>query len=196
MPESLQRMPALATFPSGIIFTNPNLACVERPFLGHLNLRGDATDSAFLDGSQSCLALSLPLKPNTASANDKYAAFWLGPSEWLIVTEPSHEDALFTALRETLSGRFSSVTNITDGQTVIRVTGVRSVDVLRKGCSLDLHPQAFAPGACAQTVIAKAGVLIHCVDNSPTFDLIVRRSFAEYLALWLRDAALEYDAKI
>ena len=68
---------------------------------------------------------------------------------------------------------------------------MRAVDVLREGCSLDFHPRVFRPGLCAQTTVAKAGVLIYYVDQEPTIDLIVRRSFAEYLALWLQDAALE-----
>jgi sarcosine oxidase gamma subunit len=34
------------------------------------------------------------------------------------------------------------------------------------------------------------------VDQTPSFDLIVRRSYAEYLALWLKDAAEEYGLVI
>ena len=37
---------------------------------------------------------------------------------------------------------------------------------------------------------------IRCVDDAPSFELIVRRSFADYTALWLHDAALEYGCAV
>jgi sarcosine oxidase gamma subunit len=35
-------------------------------------------------------------------------------------------------------------------------------------------------------------VTILRVDDAPTFDLVVRRSFADYLREWLQDGAMEY----
>ena len=119
-------------------------------------------------------------------------ALWLGPDEWLIVTPPDEQDAVEDALVEALSGVFSSVTDITGGQTLITLSGEHSRDVLAKGCSLDLHPRAFGEGRCAQTVVAGSNVILLWAGAEPSFDLIVRRSFAEYLALWLHDAASEY----
>ena len=37
---------------------------------------------------------------------------------------------------------------------------------------------------------------LRCVDDSPSFELIVRRSFADYAALWLQDAAMEYGCAV
>ncbi len=34
------------------------------------------------------------------------------------------------------------------------------------------------------------------VADSPSFELTVRRSFADYTALWLQDAALEYGCAV
>jgi len=64
--------------------------------------------------------------------------------------------------------------------------------VLAKGCTLDLHPRSFATGRCAQTGLAKASILISKFDDVPTFEVFVRRSFAEYLALWLQHAGAGY----
>jgi len=192
MSERPQRMPALPALGPTTTSQSSKIAFFERPFLGYLNLRGNPRDPAFLDSVQSRLGVPLPLQPDTVSANNRCTVLWLGPDEWLLVTEPSQEDALVPTLSSTLQGCFFSLTNVTDGQTMIRLTGTRAVDVLRKGCSLDLHPHAFGPGRCAQTLLAKTGILIHCLDPLPSFDLIVRRSFAGYLALWLQDAATEY----
>jgi sarcosine oxidase subunit gamma len=99
-------------------------------------------------------------------------------------------------LRNGLRGRRCSVTDISDGQTILHLHGSRVLDVLRKGCSLDLRAPAFRAGFCAQTMIAKTGALIGCIDRPSSLYLIVRRSFAEYLALWLKDAATEYGFRM
>ena len=136
------------------------------------------------------------MEPNTVAVNGALLALWLGPDEWLVVTPPSAQTRLSESLEAALLGRHAAVTDVTGGQTVITLSGPRARDVLAKGCPLDLHPAVFKPGHCAQTLVAKANVTIRCVDDSPSFELIVRRSFAEYTALWLHDAALEYGPSV
>ena len=136
--------------------------------------------------------MSVPVQPNTYTENHGVTALWFGPNEWLLITPPRNEGDIARQLRGALQGLFFSLTDVTHGETVIRIRGDRTLDVLRKGCSLDLHPTVFGSGCCAQTLLGKAGIAIRWVDPSPSFDLIVRRSFAEYLALWLRDAGEEY----
>lgn len=168
----------------------------ERRFLGHLNLRGDPKSREFLEASQKCLAMNLPVEPNTVLENRDLAAFWLGPDEWLLQTPPGQEGRIAGGLRDALHGLFFAVTDLSSGQTVIRISGPHAVDVLSKGCSLDLHPKVLGPARCAQTLVAKTTVLIRRLEESSKFDLTVRRSFAEYLVLWLRDAAEEYGVAV
>ena len=171
----------------------PGVQIGERPFLGHVNLRGDAGDDAFLKAVEGALGFGLPLTPNTVSGNAGLTALWLGPDEWLIVTPPDGESTVLASLEGALGAIFSSVTDQTGGQTIVRLSGLRARDLLAKGCTLDLHPTAFGPGRCAQTLVAKANATIIHVDDTPTFDLIVRRSFADYLREWLQDAAREFE---
>src|SRR5207302_506874 len=70
--------------------------------------------------------------------------------------------------------------------------GALARETLMKGCSLDLHPRSFTPGQCAQTMLARAQIILHQIDGAPSYDLYPRRSFAEYLWLWLCDAMAEY----
>ncbi len=63
---------------------------------------------------------------------------------------------------------------------------------MAKGCPLDPHPDVFRPGDCAQTHLAKANILLHALDDAPTFHLTVTRNFAEYLWLRLDDAGQEF----
>ena len=164
----------------------------ERPFLGHVNLRGDPADPAFTSAAEDVLGLALPAEPNTTVEAGGLLALWLGPDEWLIVTPPDAQAALVESLEAALDGIHAAVTDVTGGQTVITLGGPNARDVLAKGCPLDLHPTAFRPGDCAQTLLGKANVTLRCVDDTPSYELIVRRSFADYAALWLQDAAQEY----
>ena len=168
----------------------------ERPFLGHLNLRGDPEDMGFTSAAEAVLGLALPVEPNAVAVNGALLALWLGPDEWLVVTPPTAQIQLSESLEAALYGMHAAVTDVTGGQTVITLGGPRARDVLAKGCPLDLHPAVFKAGDCAQTLVAKANVTICCVDDSPSFELVVRRSFAEYTALWLHDAALEYGPSV
>ena len=168
----------------------------ERPFLGHLNLRGDPEDMGFTSAAAAILGLALPMEANTVAVNGALMALWLGPDEWLVVTSPNAQTRLSESLEAALHCMHAAVTDVTGGQTVITLGGPRARDVLAKGCPLDLHPSVFKPGDCAQTLVGKANVAIRCVDDSPAFELIVRRSFAEYMALWLHDAALEYGPSV
>lgn len=170
---------------------NIGLELIERRFLSQLSLRGDTDNARFLDAVEGILGIPLPLRPNTFVENDRSTILWLSPNEWLIVS-PEDEADLAGPLRKALDGMFSAVNDVTHSQSIIRVRGDRALDVMRKGCCLDLHPNVFGPSSCAQTLLAKAGITIRWVDGTPSFDLIVRRSFAEYLALWLKDAAEEY----
>ncbi len=161
----------------------------ERPFLTHINLRLDPADSEALAAIQQMLGVRLPLTSNTTTASEELSAIWLGPDEWLLLTEHHQPDTLVTDLQAALTGHFASVVDTSAGQTVVRLSGPSALDILARGCALDLHPSVFPPGACAQTMLARAQALLIAVDDTPTFDIIVRRSFAPYVAAWLQDSA-------
>lgn len=165
---------------------------VEHPHLGKINLRGDAGDKAFLAAVADAVGATPPVEANSVATGNGRTILWLGPDEWLIVTPPDTQGAVLDALAEALTGRHVSVVDVTDARTTIRLHGAHSRDVLAKGCPLDLHPRAFGAGRCAQTLIAKADVLIHQLDDEPAYDIYVLCSFSRYLWDWLADAATEF----
>lgn len=196
MSENVRRESPLVRFEPGRRAGAPpaqaGVALGERAFLGHLDLRGDASDERFVRAAGEVLDVGLPLEPNTAVEGPACVALWLGPDEWLVCTPPDAQLELRERLREALGGLLAALTDVSSGQTVITFAGPNARDVLAKGCPLDLHPRAFAPGRCAQSRIAKSAALIRQVDDSPAFEIVVRRSFADYLWSWLEDAAREY----
>ncbi|MCY4565240.1 MAG: sarcosine oxidase subunit gamma [Gammaproteobacteria bacterium] len=186
------------------------------PSRGYLNLRGDPNGSGFLEAVLEVLGQPLPIAANTFTAGES-RVFWLGPDEWLVMTEPGVEKALAARLEAALAGWPCALTDLTGGQICIRLGGRNARDVLAKGSTLDFHPRVFLPGQCAQTVLGKASVLIALsragadsavsddtragdeavlADESGVFDIVVRRTFADYAAEWLYRSALEYGATV
>ncbi|MCP3666743.1 MAG: sarcosine oxidase subunit gamma [Gammaproteobacteria bacterium] len=164
----------------------------EIPFQGHLNLRGRPDDAGFLGAVARVLGTELPLKANTFVVIGEFQVYWLGPDEWLIIVPLDQQADLKARLDKALQGIFSSVTDVSSGQTIISIAGINARALIEKGCPIDLHPRVFRTGECAQTRLAKAGILIGAVDDSPTYHIVVRRSFSDYLGIWLLDAAEEF----
>jgi sarcosine oxidase subunit gamma len=161
----------------------------ERAFLGHISVRCDAGDGALTAALERALECDLPRAPNTfhvTSAARK--VLWLGPDEWLVITPEGQQSAVAQALRHAAGEGFATIVELGSGQTVIEVRGARAREVIAKGCPLDLHPRVFGPGRCAQSRLGRTGVTIAQVDADPSFELIVRRSFADYVWQWLQDA--------
>jgi sarcosine oxidase subunit gamma len=121
---------------------------------------------------------------------------WLGPDEWLVTAPLERTAALLDGLREALAGHHHAVVDLTHARTTIALAGPQARDVLAKGCPLGLHSSVFQPGHCAQSHLAKAGILLYQVDDRPTFHLTVLRSYAEYVWRWLEDAAEEYGCAV
>jgi sarcosine oxidase subunit gamma len=166
----------------------------ELAFTTQVNLRGEAADARFAQGVQAALGCGLPSGANTFAAAGERRVTWLGPNVWLVTDGPDQGDAICQALRRELAGVHVSVTDVSAARTVIEIAGREARVALAKGCPLDVHASAFAPPRTAQTLLAKARVLIQCVDATPTFRIFVLDSFAPYLAEWLTDAAAECAA--
>jgi sarcosine oxidase subunit gamma len=158
------------------------------PFRSQTNLRADPGDVAVVERLHAALGLALPLIPNTTSSGGDRSALWLGPDEWLIVGPEDRQALIEGTLRSAFGDAPGAATDVSANRTVVELRGQLAGDVLAMGCPIDLDPRAFGPGRCAQTLLAKAQVIVHQVDDTPVFDVYVRSSFAGYLADWLLDA--------
>ena len=166
-----------------------------------LILRGQTTDAAFMAAVKKTLAISLPTEPNTAMSKRGGAdVLWLGPNEWLISVPDGKARGLAAKLDKSLKSLHAAVIPVGEGRTIIRIAGAHARDVLAKGCPLDLHPKSFGPGQCAQSLLGRGDMLLHCAqpgrDKSNIFNIYISRSFAEYTWTWLEDAAREYGVRV
>jgi sarcosine oxidase subunit gamma len=173
------------------VASGAGIHAVERAFLTHVNLRGDPRDDGFTASVRGVLGVALPIEPNTVSTGSGCVACWLGPDEWLVIAAPEFATDLPAALQAAIGDRLSSVTEVSGGQTVVELRGTPVRELLAKDCPLDLHPAALGVGRCAQTRLAKAAVLLRPLA-ADAIEVVVRRSFADYFWLWLREAAAEY----
>jgi len=169
-----------------------NVSLLERPLLGYLNLRGSPEAEGFLAAVEQAISVSLPTEANTFVTAADRTAVWLGPDEWLLITPPDQQGGVEQALHAALTGQHVVVTDVSSGYASIEIGGAGARDLLAKGCTIDLHPRAFGVGRSAQTLLAKASVMILQTGEVPTFQITVRRSFAMYLWQWLADAAQGY----
>ncbi len=181
--------------PGGAGAADAGVVLCERRFIGKINLRGRPTQR-FRAAVKSALGVEPPVAPNTATGAGDVTVLWLGPDEWLAVTAPGAETKTAHALERALGALHCAVTAVGEGRAVIGLSGRNALDVLMKGCPLDVHPRVFAPGRCAQSTYAKALILLHQTGDEPAYDIYVERSFADYLWTWLEDAAQEYGLAV
>jgi sarcosine oxidase subunit gamma len=174
---------------------NAGITLREKKLLGHLTLRGDAHDPAFAEGVHKALGLELPVAL-TLVAKGATSLQWLGPDEWLLIVPGGEEFAVEKRLREVLGEALHySVVNVSGGQTLLELSGPNVRDMLMKSTSYDVHPSNFPVGKAVGSIFAKSQCVIrHTAED--TWELVVRRSFADYFWLWLQDACAEYGLQV
>jgi sarcosine oxidase subunit gamma len=163
----------------------------ELPFLSQVDLRVDPAGAPAQRIAER-LAVALPTRPGTVASAGERSVLWLGPDEWLVLGPDGDTAALVQLLQESLGADPGSVVDVSANRTVIEIAGAAARDLLEKGTAIDLHPRSFSTGQCAQTLLSRAQVVLWQVSETPTYRLLVRPSFAQYVADWLVDGALEY----
>jgi sarcosine oxidase subunit gamma len=154
-----------------------------------VNLRADLKDAELMQRVAAALGFDLPMVPNTVTWGADRRAVWLGPDEWLIVGPDGQQNALEPALRGGLNGAFGSVVDVSANRALLEIRGTKARELLAHGVSIDLDARSLGSDRCAQTLLAKAQVIVERREES-AFVVYVRTSFAAYVATWLLDAGL------
>lgn len=152
--------------------TGARVTAEHLPFLAQVALRLDP-------GLAPRAPFPLPTDPDTAWEEGSRAVLWLGPDEWLVLGPPHEGAAIVAELERALDGAHRSVIDVSANRVAIELGGPDRFALLASGCSLDLHPRAWRPGRCAQSLFAKAQVILH--ERADTTGLLVRPSFADYV---------------
>jgi sarcosine oxidase subunit gamma len=119
------------------------------------------------------------------------------PGAWLAIGR-DEGNAFAARLREELDG-LASVTDQSDGYAMLRLAGPSVRDVLAKGVSIDLHPEAFRPGDAAATAVAYMGLTLWRLEDEnghPVFEMVVFRGLAKSFWHWLSVSAAEFGLAV
>jgi len=175
--------------------SDPSVIIQQVDDVGHVNLRGDPQEVAFRDAAEAVLGQPIPIEPNTISKG-AHLICWLGPDEWHIQTTASAATSLATELQSALDAQHATINDLSGGLVTYRVSGTDACNLFAKSCTLDFHTEVFAAETCAQSGLAKASVLIVRADDPDTFEIVVRRSFSDYLQRWFKVAGAEFGVDL
>ena len=168
----------------------------EIPFVGKLNLRGNAKDKNFLTDVGSILETILPIDPNTKVENSDFQVIWLSPNEWLINFLKNNKcNDIHNKFINQLNPEKTSITDISENKTIIRLVGEKSIELLRKFMILDIDKILIDNSKVAQTIFVKIPILIirnHLKDEKQSFDIHINRSHANYLKELLLDGCNQF----
>ena len=185
-------MRAPATEPNRLI-ERPEVRVEELAFRAILVLHGRTGVPRFAQGVAKVLGRPPPDIPNTfvetRYGQEGAVIAWVGPEEWFVIGQEEGTSGLRIALRQAIPEPDGAVVDVSSGFTLFAIEGRGARDLLAAGCAIDVHPRVFGPGRCAQTLYARTGVSILQRDETPRFEMMVRRSYAEWLWRWMATAA-------
>ena len=168
----------------------------ELPFVNKINLRGHIKDRVFMSNTGSVLDILIPTESNTKIENKNLQVIWLSPNEWLLNFIYNEN---FTRIFENLSNKLNpentSITDISESKTIIRVEGINTTELLRKFLILDIDSILNSNSKVAQTIFVKVPILIvrnHNAQETQSFDIHLNRSHATYLKDLLLDGCKQF----
>lgn len=146
-------------------------------------------------GHEAGVAAILGDVPGQSRSSAAYTSMPIAPAQW-IVTATTGGDGEFRKKLQQELGDNVYLSEQSHARIIIRVAGSGARELLQKGCRLDLHPMRTSAGFCAQTSMAQVGVLIHQLDESPTYDLHLYSGFARSFWHWLTESAAVQGFKV
>ena len=159
---------------------------------GHIVIRG--SENVLKDVLQSQLELALPTEPLTCYQNDAACIRWISPDEWLVTVAEGETHSIEVKLRNAVEGH-AAIVNVSGGQTLLQLAGEHAEEILMKSTRYDVHESNLTVGKVVTTTFAQTQVVLRRL-NANSFELVVRRSFANYVFAWIRDAAAEFGLDI
>ena len=166
----------------------------ELPYVNKINLRIDPNNNDYMSSCGKILSATLPTNPNTYVKNEKLKIIWLGPDEWMIIS--NQEKELFIKLKNKLEDLESSVTDVSENRTIIRLSGKKIFTLLSKYLVLDMEKSLGTQSSCAQTLFVKVPILLvrnEDNDQIPVIDIFINRSHANYIYNLLVDGTKNLD---
>ena len=120
---------------------------------------------------------------------------WSGREQWTLAGPDAAPGPDPLVLGTALAG-IAALVDHADGRAMLRVAGPAARRVLARLCAVDLHPRGFPPGRSAATRMGHIGALLLALDDAPTFEVHVFRSFAASFYHELTAAAAGFGYRV
>ena len=120
-------------------------------------------------------------------AGEPWLVVGSGPGEWLVLAPPGTAARvagwLTTLAADAAPEEFASVTDLTHGRALMRITGPDAADLLARLCGADLHDDMAPDGAALRAPVAGVATDIVRDDRAgvPSYLLHCERSSGQYL---------------
>ena len=153
-----------------------------------VQLNKDKNNSQILNIS----GLKFPTNPLSVVSNNETRILWQGPKNWLILSKHSQEDLLKELNK--LDSLNYAVTDISHSRTIIQLEGKKVVEVLKKGCpiNIDQFKMNNSFNSIYNGITITVDILQEGVEKIRIYSL---RSFGESLYHSLTDSSLEFGYK-
>ena len=157
-----------------------------------LIIRGKIKD--FITTIGKNLNMILPTEANTSTSSEALTALWLGPDEWMLVSNKAiSEDANTYKVEDNLINNISkvnlgAVTDVSDQFVMINIKGSKVFNLFATGSPFNFNEFKNKKGSVVQTILSHIDVIIHLTEINEV-NLFVRRSFSQHLHSWMSDSA-------
>jgi heterotetrameric sarcosine oxidase gamma subunit len=139
------------------------------------------------------LGLAAPLA-NRFSGNHTLSLRHTGPGIWQVLglnTALPHPEML----RQVLEG-LGTVVDLGHARTVFQLSGVFAARTLAKFCGMDLSESKFPTGSSTNTRFEHIGMTLSRLDDTPTFEVMVFRGYAQHVFEALVEAGAEFGLNV
>jgi len=111
------------------------------------------------------------------------------PERWLLLSAPAPPGVALSSWRSACTGCAAAI-ELSSALSVLQLAGPAVLDVLARGCRLDLHSSVFAPGRTAATSMAQVPVVLAALPSG--WLLLTPSSTARHFSEWLAATAAPF----
>lgn len=147
--------------------------------------------AALLDTVGEASGLDFPREANRFVTSGTTTVVWTSPDDWLIIAQEIEPSDLLSSLEAAFTGHHAAVVDMSGNRVRLQLSGHDSRTMMARACALDFDPPYFDVGHCAGTLVTRAQAFVLQRDDAPTYEMLVRRSYAHYLCNWFMTAGCE-----
>ena len=127
-----------------------------------------------------------PDQPNSASASDGLALYWIAPERWLLRSAIENEERMLEITQPASAPIDLSVVQVSDAFRFFQIVGPDAGEIVSTACPLDHHLSVFPQNGVSYTSVFGIKCLLIRTENG--FEIAVESSFADMTADYLERA--------